>query len=292
VIANFLQAGEVPTTESVLFQLTAQFREYKRTSQADLRRVISTTIIQARNASRAISAVSGGAASLPLEQPTTTATEKDTGNNNHLLSSETLSTSTMSLNDGLYTNTRSTPAAVSSTENTGDASSAKVADTSNNAATLNGGVAGQKRKRTAGGGGGSKRRGGETSGNPELEDAVNDDGMGAGGKANRLQGFQLSAAIRPEQRYGDLGGMLEVLKTVKDVIEYPLQHPEVYLHLGVSAPRGVLLHGPPGVGKTLLAHAIAGQLGVYFRAVAAPELVGSLSGESEQRLRSIFDDAA
>jgi len=179
VIANFLQAGEVPTTESVLFQLTAQFREYKRTSQADLRRVISTTIIQARNASRAISAVSGGAASLPLEQPTTTATEKDTGNNNHLLSSETLSASTMSLNDGLYTNTRSTPAAVSSTENTGDASSAKVADTSNNAATLNGGVAGQKRKRTAGGGGGSKRRGGETSGNPELEDAVNDDGMGA-----------------------------------------------------------------------------------------------------------------
>ena len=288
MISNHLQAGEVPNTDSVLLQLTTQFREYKRTSQADLRRVISTTITQARNVSRAVSAVSG-AASHPLEQ--IAADEKEKSNHS---SSETTS-SIMSLNDGLYAATRSNAAAALS-ENIGDASK-QLEPTAAAAATSSiGGAAGQKRKRTGGGGGGSKRRGGggegEGAGNPELEDATNDDGMGGGKSSRMMQGFQLSAAIRPEQRYGDLGGMQDVLKTVRDVIEYPLQHPEVYLHLGVSAPRGVLLHGPPGVGKTLLAHAIAGQLGVYFRAVAAPELVGSLSGESEQRLRSIFDDAA
>lgn len=64
--------------------------------------------------------------------------------------------------------------------------------------------------------------------------------------------------------YANLGGIEAVLQDVRELIEYPLTHPEIYAHLGVSPPRGVLLHGPPGCGKTLLAHAIAGELKVPF----------------------------
>lgn len=103
--------------------------------------------------------------------------------------------------------------------------------------------------------------------------------------------YSLPPYIRPKERYSDVGGLQSILQMIKDIVEYPLLHPEVYAHLGVQPPRGVLLHGPPGVGKTLLAKAIAGELNVYFRAVAGPELVGGLSGESEQRMRAIFDDA-
>lgn len=102
--------------------------------------------------------------------------------------------------------------------------------------------------------------------------------------------WSLPPYVAPTKRYTDLGGIGSVLRVLRDVVEYPLALPKVYAHLGVDAPRGVLLHGPPGCGKTLLAHAIAGELKLYFRAVAGPELVGSLSGESEARLRAIFDD--
>ncbi|XP_049998797.1 nuclear valosin-containing protein-like isoform X3 [Alexandromys fortis] len=70
-----------------------------------------------------------------------------------------------------------------------------------------------------------------------------------------------------------------------------MRHPEVYQHLGVVPPRGVLLHGPPGCGKTLLAHAIAGELDLPILKVAAPEIVSGVSGESEQKLRDLFDQA-
>jgi ribosome biogenesis ATPase len=93
-------------------------------------------------------------------------------------------------------------------------------------------------------------------------------------------------------RYADLGGMSGVLSILRDVVQVPLSLPAAYAHLGVEPPRGVLLHGPPGCGKTLIAHALGGELGVYFRAVAGPELVGALSGESEARLRAVFDDAS
>ena len=62
----------------------------------------------------------------------------------------------------------------------------------------------------------------------------------------------------PEERYGDLGGIDELLADIRELIEWPLLHPEIYAHLGVSPPVGVLLHGPPGCGKTLLAQAIGG----------------------------------
>jgi len=96
---------------------------------------------------------------------------------------------------------------------------------------------------------------------------------------------------RPTTRYSDLGGVESILQTVRELIEYPLSHPEIYAHIGVEPPRGILLHGPPGCGKTLLANAMAGQLGVAFLKISAPEIVSGMSGESEQKVREIFSAA-
>lgn len=71
----------------------------------------------------------------------------------------------------------------------------------------------------------------------------------------------------------------------------PLAHPEVYLHTGVQPPRGVLLHGPPGCGKTRLAHAIAGELSIPFFNISAPSIVSGMSGESEKKIREVFEEA-
>jgi ribosome biogenesis ATPase len=88
--------------------------------------------------------------------------------------------------------------------------------------------------------------------------------------------------------YQDLGGIEEVLAEIRELIEYPLKHPEVYAWLGVEPPRGVLLHGPPGCGKTALANAIAAECQVPFLRVSAPEVVSGMSGESEAKLRQLF----
>ncbi|KAH8029122.1 hypothetical protein HPB51_022706 [Rhipicephalus microplus] len=88
------------------------------------------------------------------------------------------------------------------------------------------------------------------------------------------------ALINPTARFADLGGMEGPLEEVCNMLMH-LKHPEVYKKLGVVPPRGFLLHGPPGSGKTLLAHAIA----------AAPEIVAGVSGESEERIRELFDRA-
>lgn len=97
--------------------------------------------------------------------------------------------------------------------------------------------------------------------------------------------------ILPKERYSDLGGIDNILQDVKEIIEWPLSHPEIYSWLGVDPPRGILLHGPPGCGKTHLAYAIAGELNVPFYNISAPEIVSGMSGESEARIRSIFEHA-
>ncbi|CAJ1957134.1 unnamed protein product [Cylindrotheca closterium] len=97
---------------------------------------------------------------------------------------------------------------------------------------------------------------------------------------------------RPSERYSDLGGMDDVLQQIRQLVEYPLVRPEIYRHLGVHPPRGVLLRGPPGCGKTHLSNAIAGQLGVPYFRVSAPELVSGMSGESEARIRDLFKAAS
>ncbi|CEI89818.1 Putative Adenosinetriphosphatase [Rhizopus microsporus] len=76
-----------------------------------------------------------------------------------------------------------------------------------------------------------------------------------------------------------------------ELIAMPLAHPEVYIHTGVQPPRGVLLHGPPGCGKTKLAHAIAGELGMPFFNISAPSIVSGMSGESEKKIREVFEEA-
>ncbi|XP_069036088.1 nuclear valosin-containing protein-like [Lepisosteus oculatus] len=91
-------------------------------------------------------------------------------------------------------------------------------------------------------------------------------------------------------KFEDVGGNEEMLKEVCKMLIH-MRHPEVYQQLGVVPPRGFLLHGPPGCGKTLLAQAIAGELELPLLKVSAPELVSGVSGESEQKLRDLFDQA-
>ncbi|KAK0560507.1 Ribosome biogenesis ATPase rix7 [Tilletia horrida] len=95
----------------------------------------------------------------------------------------------------------------------------------------------------------------------------------------------------PETRLADLGGVTAAVEKVLELIATPLCHPEIYAHTGVKPPRGILLHGPPGCGKTMLAGAIAGELGVPFLSISAPSIVSGTSGESEKTLRDTFEEA-
>ncbi|RIA99505.1 P-loop containing nucleoside triphosphate hydrolase protein [Glomus cerebriforme] len=95
----------------------------------------------------------------------------------------------------------------------------------------------------------------------------------------------------PSARLSDLGGVDACIEEVLELIAMPLIHPEIYLHTGVQPPRGILLHGPPGCGKTLLANAIAGELDVPFISISAPSVVSGMSGESEKKIREMFEEA-
>jgi len=97
-----------------------------------------------------------------------------------------------------------------------------------------------------------------------------------------------------EQRpitYDDIGGLDDVILRVREMIELPMKHPELFRRLGIEPPKGVLLYGPPGVGKTLLAKAVANETDAYFVLINGPEIMSKFYGESEQRLREIFEDA-
>ncbi|PJB62405.1 MAG: AAA family ATPase [Armatimonadetes bacterium CG_4_9_14_3_um_filter_66_14] len=91
--------------------------------------------------------------------------------------------------------------------------------------------------------------------------------------------------------YEDIGGLHKEVQRLREMIELPLQHPEVFERLGIDPPKGVLLHGPPGSGKTLIARSIANETAAYFIHVAGPEIIHKFYGESEAQLRKIFDDA-
>ncbi|MCD6461333.1 MAG: CDC48 family AAA ATPase, partial [Thermoplasmata archaeon] len=96
---------------------------------------------------------------------------------------------------------------------------------------------------------------------------------------------------RPKVSYEDIGGLDEEIKKVREMIELPLRHPEVFDRLGIEAPKGVLLYGPPGTGKTLLAKAVAGETNAHFLSISGPEIMSKFYGESEGRLREIFQEA-
>ncbi|MDD5419423.1 MAG: CDC48 family AAA ATPase, partial [Methanomicrobiaceae archaeon] len=91
--------------------------------------------------------------------------------------------------------------------------------------------------------------------------------------------------------YEDIGGLKDELQRVRETIELPMRHPEIFRKLGIEPPKGVLLHGPPGTGKTLIAKAVASESGAHFISIAGPEVISKYYGESEQRLREVFEDA-
>ncbi|MDD1685051.1 MAG: CDC48 family AAA ATPase [Methanoregula sp.] len=91
--------------------------------------------------------------------------------------------------------------------------------------------------------------------------------------------------------YEDIGGLKDELQRLRETIELPLRHPELFQKLGIEPPKGVLLYGPPGTGKTLIAKAVASESGAHFISIAGPEVISKYYGESEQRLREVFEEA-
>ncbi|MDR2699117.1 MAG: CDC48 family AAA ATPase [Candidatus Methanoplasma sp.] len=98
--------------------------------------------------------------------------------------------------------------------------------------------------------------------------------------------------VRPgHTTYDDIGGLDDELQRIREMIELPLKHPELFDRMGISAPKGVLLYGPPGTGKTLIAEAVANESGASFYSIRGPEIMGRFYGQSEERLRKIFEEA-
>ncbi|MEK6890417.1 MAG: CDC48 family AAA ATPase [Nanoarchaeota archaeon] len=102
---------------------------------------------------------------------------------------------------------------------------------------------------------------------------------------------EVSEESVPDVTYEDIGGLTDEVKKIREMVELPLKHPEVFDRLGVEPPKGVLLHGPPGTGKTLLAKAVANESEAHFILLNGPEIMSKFYGESEKKIRDIFDDA-
>ena len=95
----------------------------------------------------------------------------------------------------------------------------------------------------------------------------------------------------PQTRYEDVGGMRETIDLIREAVELPITHPEIFRRLHIRPHKGILFYGPPGTGKTLLARAVANESGAHFIAVSGPEILNKFWGQSEARLRSIFNEA-
>jgi transitional endoplasmic reticulum ATPase len=95
----------------------------------------------------------------------------------------------------------------------------------------------------------------------------------------------------PSITYEDIGGLDRELEQVREMIELPMRHPELFSRLGIDPPKGVLLHGPPGTGKTLIAKAVANEIDASFHTISGPEIMSKYYGESEEQLREVFEEA-
>jgi transitional endoplasmic reticulum ATPase len=107
----------------------------------------------------------------------------------------------------------------------------------------------------------------------------------------RTEPIEVTEIARPSVTYEDIGGLEDELQRVREMIELPLKHPEIFTRLGIDPPKGVLLFGPPGTGKTLIARAVANEAGANFFSIQGPEIMSKFYGQSEERLREIFAEA-
>lgn len=107
----------------------------------------------------------------------------------------------------------------------------------------------------------------------------------------RAEPFKETERKIPRVTYEDIGGLDKEIQRIREMVELPLKHPELFRHLGIEPPKGVLLYGPPGTGKTLLAKAVANESGAHFIAINGPEIMSKFYGESEARLREVFKEA-
>jgi len=106
-----------------------------------------------------------------------------------------------------------------------------------------------------------------------------------------LKDKPVEETVRTELTYEDIGGLKREIGLVREMIELPLRHPELFQKLGIEPPKGVLLHGPPGTGKTMIAKAVASETDANFTSISGPEIMSKYYGESEQKLREIFEEA-
>ncbi len=110
--------------------------------------------------------------------------------------------------------------------------------------------------------------------------------------AEQIRGAEGEAGREtPDVTYEDIGGLDDELEQVREMIELPMRHPELFQQLGIEPPKGVLLHGPPGTGKTLMAKAVANEIDAYFTTISGPEIMSKYYGESEEQLREVFEEA-
>lgn len=107
----------------------------------------------------------------------------------------------------------------------------------------------------------------------------------------RTEPIEVTELTRPSVTYEDVGGLEGELLRIREMIELPLKHPEIFTRLGIDPPKGILLYGSPGTGKTLIARAVASEAGANFHAIQGPEIMSKFYGQSEERLREMFSEA-
>ena len=105
------------------------------------------------------------------------------------------------------------------------------------------------------------------------------------------EAVEVKEELVPEVSYEDIGGLDDEIKKIREMVELPLKHPEIFERLGIEAPKGVLLHGSPGTGKTLLAKAVANETNSHFILINGPEIMSKYYGQSEENLRKKFEEA-
>jgi transitional endoplasmic reticulum ATPase len=110
--------------------------------------------------------------------------------------------------------------------------------------------------------------------------------------AEQLSEATPEESTTPNVTYEDIGGLDTELEQVREMIELPMRHPELFQQLGIEPPKGVLLEGPPGTGKTLMARAVANEIDAHFTDISGPEIMSKYYGESEEQLREVFEEAA